>query len=60
LVTVSCKPTGWKITDQFPAGAMKGYFFFFSTASRPALGTYPASYPMDAGGTFPGSKAAEA
>jgi hypothetical protein len=39
---------------------MKGYFFFFSTASRPALGTYPASYPMDAGGTFPGSKAAEA
>jgi hypothetical protein len=34
--------------------------FLFTTASRPALGTHPASYPMGARGSFPGSKAAGA
>jgi hypothetical protein len=42
--------TGWMDDVRFPAGAID----YFLTASRPALGSHSASYPM---GT--GSKAAE-
>jgi len=31
--------------------------FFFATASRPVLGSHPASYPMSPGGSSPGGEA---
>jgi hypothetical protein len=34
--------------------------FLFSTASRPAIGAHPASYPMGTRDSFPGDKAAGA
>jgi hypothetical protein len=49
---------GWASKVQFPAGAMKGYFSLPHRVLQTGSGVHLTSYPMDAGGSFPGGKAA--
>jgi len=54
VCVVSIVTVLWPERPEFVS--QQGLFFLLATAFIPALGAYPASYPMSTGVSFPGGK----
>jgi len=56
--SVSIVAIVWMTGVQFPARAVKGFFFFLCHTVQTTSGAHPASYPLGTGDAYPKGKVA--